>query len=142
MSAASIPLLRHGIDLCEVERIRRAVEGTPGFVDRVFTEGERAYCRSQADPAMHYAARFAAKEAALKALGIGLGGIGVTRSLQDVEVVRDGGPPRLRLAGKPGRVAAGLGIRATSLSLTHTKEHAVASVVMLGTAPEEGEDGR
>ena len=117
MSAAPRLALRHGVDLVDVERLRRALDRTPGFEDRVFTESERAYCRSQADPAIHFAARFAAKEAGLKALGLGLSAIGVVRALQDLEVVRVGTAPRLALRGKPRAVADRLGVVDVALSL-------------------------
>ena len=140
MSDVRIPRLHHGIDLTEVERMRQAMSRGNAFEERVFTEGERAYCHGQAFPVIHFAARFAAKEAALKALGLGLGAIGVARSLQDIETVRDEGPPRLLLRGKPLAVAERLGVVQTVLSITHTDEHAIASVVMMSLAPAEGDE--
>jgi holo-[acyl-carrier protein] synthase len=126
------PILRHGVDLVSVERFREALERTEGFEARVFTERERAYCRKQADPTIHFAARFAAKEALLKALGTGLAGIGLHTGLHEVEVVRDeSGAPRLVLTGRAAKIAAELGAGEPALSLTHTKENAVASVVLL-----------
>jgi holo-[acyl-carrier protein] synthase len=100
------------------------------FAERVFTAGERAYCESRPDPAPHFAARFAAKEAALKALGLGIQGLGVDAVLQGVEVVREEGPPRLLLTGRAQRRARELGVRATALSLAHDGDTAIASVVM------------
>ncbi len=140
MSDARIPRLHHGIDVTEVERMRQAMSRGHGFEERVFTEGERAYCHAQAHPAMHFAARFAAKEATLKALGLGLGAIGIARSLQDIETVRDEGPPTLVLRGKPKTVAARFGVVQTVLSITHTDDHAIASVVMMSLPSPEGDD--
>lgn len=140
MSGTPIPRLHHGIDITEVERIREAMSRGHGFEERVFTEGERAYCNKMAHPAIHFAARFAAKEATLKALGLGLGAIGIARSLQDIETKREEGPPRLKLRGKPKAVAESLGVVQTVLSITHTDEHAIASVVMMSWAPPEGDE--
>lgn len=129
--------IRHGIDLVDVARMRETLERTPGFAVRVFTEAERAYCDAQANPPIHYAARFAAKEAGLKALGLGLQAVGIARALQDVEVLRDGTAPKLALHGKPEAIAHDLGVYDVALSLTHTEGQAIASVVMLVAREEE-----
>lgn len=115
-----------GVDEVDVERLRRSLERTPTLADRLFTDAERAYA-SQARPAMaaqRYAARFAAKEAVLKALGVGLGACG----FHDIEVVRDdrSGRPSLALHGAAASLAAGLRLH---LSLTHTEARATAFVV-------------
>jgi holo-[acyl-carrier protein] synthase len=126
------PALRHGIDLVHVPRLRAAMEAHARFEEEVFTDGERAYCRRRPDPFPHFAARFAAKEAVLKALGRGLFGEGVDRSLKEIEVVRDGsGPPTLRLSGASQRRAERLGLGVPALSLTHDGESAVASIVWM-----------
>ena len=132
MSEFVSPMLRNGIDLVSVVRLRSIMERTPAFAEKVFTEGEVAYCDKQAYPHIHFAARFAAKEAAIKALGLGLAEIGIDRVLKEIEVVRDHGPPRLVLHGRAAERARRLEILETTLSLTHTDEHAMASVVMLG----------
>lgn len=137
MSPSPLPSVRHGVDLVEVERFRELMARNDAFEARVFTEAERAYCRGQADPVLHFAARFAAKEALLKALGIGLAGAGMHAGLRDVEVVSEGGPPRLVLRGRPAEAARALGIGEPSLSITHTRDHACASVVAL-QAPAAG----
>ena len=118
-----------GIDIIEVARIREVLLRTPRFRERVFTPGERAYCDSRgAVAAQHYAARFAAKEAALKALQTGWrGGI----SWQDVEVAsRDSGAPYLILHGMVKELFDKSGATATHLSLSHTSEHAIAEVIL------------
>lgn len=139
--STAFPSIRHGVDLVSVARFREALERTEGFEERVFTELERAYCRRQADPTIHFAARFAAKEALLKALGTGLAGVGLHTGLHEVEVVHDvGGAPRLVLTGRAAKKAAALGAGEPSLSITHTKENAVASVVLL-VPPAEKESG-
>jgi holo-[acyl-carrier protein] synthase len=111
-----------GIDLLEVERLERALERRPRLAERVFRPGELTYARSRRRPGQHLAVRFAAKEAALKALGIG--GLG----LRDIEV--EGGDreaPRLRLHGRAAAAAAEAGLDLT-VSLTHSRELAAAVV--------------
>jgi holo-[acyl-carrier protein] synthase len=118
-----------GIDIIEVARIREVLARTPRFAERVFTAAERAYCESRgAVAAQHYAARFAAKEAMLKALQTGWrGGIG----WQDVEIAaRESGAPFLILHGMVQELLAASGATATHLSLSHTSEHAIAQVVL------------
>jgi holo-[acyl-carrier protein] synthase len=118
-----------GIDIIEVARIREVLLRTPRFRERVFTTAERAYCDSRgAVASQHYAARFAAKEAALKALQTGWrGGI----SWQDVEIAsRDSGAPYLILHGLVKELFTSSGATTAHLSMSHTSEHAVAEVVL------------
>ena len=122
--------VRCGIDLVHVGRLRAAIEENPRFEEAVFTQGERAYCRKRADPFPHFAARFAAKEATLKALGRGLSPDGPDAALLEIEVVRGEGPPRLRLFGRILRLAERLGPYEPALSLSHSEDLAVASVVL------------
>lgn len=122
-------ILGHGIDLVLVERIREilAKDGSH-FEQRVFSAGEIAYCRSRKDPAPHFAARFAAKEAFGKAVGLGLGASG---DFVEVEVVADDkGAPALRLSGRAADSLRALGAVHTHLSLTHDGAYAMASVVL------------
>ena len=115
-----------GVDIVEVDRVKRALERTPRFAERVFTEGERAYCSSKRFPERHYAARFAAKEAVSKALGTGFRGFGVS----DIEVVLDEkGKPSVALHGFAAQLAAEKGIVAVHISLSHTSALAVANAV-------------
>ena len=118
-----------GIDIIEVARIREVLLRTPRFSDRVFTAAERAYCDSRGVvAAQHYAARFAAKEAALKALQTGWrGGI----SWQDIEVAaRESGAPYLIFTGEVLAVYKKFGATATHLTISHTSEHAIAQVIL------------
>ncbi|MDX6581313.1 MAG: holo-[acyl-carrier protein] synthase [Solirubrobacterales bacterium] len=111
-----------GIDLIEIERLERAIERRPRLAERVFSAGELEQARGKARPGRHLAARFAAKEAALKALG--LGGL----RLHEVEVEGGGDePPRLRLHGEAAELAAREGVE-LSVSLTHSRELAAAVV--------------
>lgn len=125
-------ILGHGIDLVETSRIAQMVaRHGDHFLDRCFTAAERGYAEASAKRRdEHLAARFAAKEAVLKALGTGWrNGIAWT----DVEVVREpSGRPVVKLSGEAERVAASLGITAWMLSLSHTDSHAMASAIALG----------
>ena len=118
-----------GIDIAEVPRIRQAIERFGArFLDRVFTPGEIRYCDSKANRFERYAARFAAKEAAMKALGTGWNH-GVR--WQDCEVTRmPGGRPTIAFQGKAAEFAAKLGVKNAALSLTHTAEQAIAQVIL------------
>jgi len=118
-----------GIDIAEVPRIAESIERFGDrFIQRVFTEGEVRYCESKANRAERYAARFAAKEAAMKALGTGWN-CGVR--WRDVEVVRQpGGRPTIQFHGKAAEWAARLNGKHVSLSLSHTREQAIASVIL------------
>ncbi len=120
-----------GIDIIEVHRVREVLLRTPRFVERVYTTRERAYCDSRGVvAAQHYAARFAAKEATLKALQTGwTGGI----AWQDIEVAaRDSGAPFLLLSGRVMEIYEESGARAAHLSISHTTEHAIAQVILEG----------
>jgi len=132
--SATTPQIRHGVDLVQVERLREVMERHARFEEEVFTEGERAYCRRRPDPYPHFAARFAAKEATLKALHRGLFGGGADRALKEIEVVREDGPPRLVLHGALARAGERAGFRSPTLSLSHDGGIAVASVVWIEEA--------
>lgn len=124
-------IIGHGVDIVETERIGRLLGDHPErFLERVFTPGEQGDSDSPKRRNEHLAARFAAKEAALKALGTGWAqGIAWT----DVEVVRaPSGKPSLRITGRAAEIAAGLGIDSWHVSLSHTEGHAMASVIAEG----------
>jgi holo-[acyl-carrier protein] synthase len=115
-----------GVDLIEIERIRRALERYPNFRERCFTDAERAYCESRKNPAQHYAGRFAGKEAVGKALGFG-----VARAFawRDVEIV--GRPkPRVHLHGRLSEWSYAVGAGEIDLSMTHSRELAQAVAVV------------
>lgn len=109
--------------------MRETIERTPRFAERVFTEAERAYCESRgAVAAQHYAARFAAKEAALKALQTGWSG-GI--AWQDIEVsAKESGAPVIRFHGRARELYDQMGATVAHLSIAHTSEHAVAQVLL------------
>src|SRR6476619_2940716 len=117
-------ILGLGFDATDIPRIGAALERYGDrFLRRVFTDGEIAYCTKRRNPAPHLAGRFAAKEAAMKALGTGHSRGVVWR---DVEVIRLGGPPRLQLHGAAARHAARLNVRSSLLTITHSDALAMA----------------
>jgi len=118
-----------GIDIAEVDRIRQVIERFGDrFLQRIYTAGEIRYCDSKANRVERYAARFAAKEAAMKALGTGWNH-GVR--WRDCEVVRmPGGRPTIVFHGKAGEIAARLGVKNAALSISHTAEQAIAQVIL------------
>jgi holo-[acyl-carrier protein] synthase len=122
-----------GIDLTQIERIQKTVDRFGSrFLDRVYTRAEQAYCLRKKKAAESLAARFAAKEAGAKALGTGIS-FGV--NWLEIEVVREpSGRPSLRFHGRAAEIAKHLGVAHAALSLTHTGDLAMASVVL--------EDGR
>jgi len=120
-----------GVDLAEVERVKTAIERHgEAFLKRVYTPAEREYCEGFRNKYERYAGRFAAKEAAMKALGTGW-----RRGVRwvDFEVVRElGGRPTVRLAGEAKKIAAELGVLRIALSITHTESQALAQVIFEG----------
>jgi holo-[acyl-carrier protein] synthase len=117
-----------GTDLVELDRFRLALARTPRLVDRLFSEAEQAYAQRRKDPTERYAARFAAKEAVMKAMGVGLWRF----PLRDIEVVRaDSGQPSVLLHGKAATLATEQGVTEWRLTLTHTRTVAHAIAVAL-----------
>ncbi len=120
-----------GVDLTDIPRIVSTIERYgQRFLERIFTDGEIAYCVRRREPAIHFAGRFASKEAAMKALGTGH-----TQGVlwRDIEVVRArGGPPQLQLHGGAARRFAAIGGRSSLLTITHSDALAMAQVLILG----------
>lgn len=117
-----------GIDLVEIERFREALDRTPGIRDRTFTADERTYADARRDPTERYAVRWAAKEAVMKAMGVGLGEV----SMADIEVVRaESGQPSIVLHDTAAARADEMGITSWLLTLTHTETIAQAIAVAL-----------
>jgi holo-[acyl-carrier protein] synthase len=114
-----------GIDIVQIDRIRQALRRRPRLAARLFTDRERTYCERRADPAPHYAARFAAKEAAAKAIGRWL-------RWQEVEVVNDSaGRPNLEFHGDAARLAGTAKGGQALVSLSHERHYAVACVLLV-----------
>jgi holo-[acyl-carrier protein] synthase len=119
-----------GLDATDIDRVSDVIERHgKRFLDRIFTEQEVAYCTRRRVPAIHFAGRFAAKEAAMKALGTGHSQGVLWR---DVEVVRRGGPPQLQLHGGAARRFQAIGGRSSLLTITHSDDLALAQVLILG----------
>jgi holo-[acyl-carrier protein] synthase len=119
-----------GLDATDIDRVADVIERHgERFLRRVFTDGEIAYCTRRRVPAIHFAGRFASKEAAMKALGTGH-----TQGVlwRDVEVIRGGGPPRLELHGGAARRFAAMGGQSSLLTITHSDDLAMAQVMILG----------
>ncbi len=124
-----------GLDATDIDRIAETIERYGDrFLQRIFTDGEIAYCKRRRVPAIHFAGRFASKEAAMKALGTGR-----SRGVlwRDIEVVRRGGPPQLQFHGGAARRAAEIGVQTALVSLTHSETLALANVMLLGHASNE-----
>ena len=118
-----------GVDLVELDRFRVSLARTPGLITRCFTEDEQTYSRARRDPTERFAVRFAAKEAVMKAMGVGLGAV----RMVDIEVVRaSSGRPSIVLHGAAADLAAAQGIVEWKITMTHTKHLAEAIVVALG----------
>ena len=117
-----------GVDLVRIPRLREVIgRWNERFLLRVFTDGEIAYCRGRRDPVIHFAARFAAKEAGMKALGTGFS-LGV--QWRDLEVRREPGQrPTLHLSGRAAERANSMGVTRLSLSLSHSRTVALAVVL-------------
>ncbi len=125
-----------GVDLAQIPRLRRVVERwDERFLRRVFTDEEIAYCRRRRDPIPHFAARFAAKEATLKALGTGLR-MGI--KWQELEVRRERGQaPVMVLSGRCRALAQAKGAGRVLLSLTHDGDYAMAQAMLIGDVPDD-----
>jgi holo-[acyl-carrier protein] synthase len=123
-------ILGIGLDATDIPRLATVVERYgQRFLQRVFTPGEIAYCTRRRNPAPHFASRFAAKEATMKALGTGH-----TRGVlwKDIEVVRVEGPPQLRLHGGAARHADSMNVRRSLVTITHSETLAFAQVFLIG----------
>lgn len=118
-------MLGVGIDIIEIERVRGTLDRRKDrFIERVFLPGETTYCLSRRDPASHFAARFSAKEAVIKALGVKRG---MTFLWRDIEILRSAdGVPGVRLSGRALDAARRLGATGLHLSMSHSRSHAVA----------------
>ena len=117
-----------GTDLVDLDRFRVVLSRTPGIVDRLFTEGEQRDARERRDPTERLGARFAAKEAVLKAMGAGIGEC----AFREIEVVRaESGEPSVRLSGRAEVLARAKGVAAWRLTMTHTASLAQAIAVAL-----------
>lgn len=121
-----------GVDLVEIDRIRSAMRRWgERFVDRVFCESERDDCDNRSRPWIHYAGRFAVKEAVAKALGTGVG-VGARLNWLDIEVVSGSGAPSVRFSSEAERVCLKRGVKSVFISLSHARDYAVAQALLTG----------
>ena len=124
-----------GVDAVDIERFRRSLARTPGMRERLFTKAELDYVEPKVDPVPSLAARFAAREAVMKALGLGLGAFGFHEVWVEVE---SSGAPRLVVTGRAAELAAERGVTSWHLSLSHDGDAAVAMVVAeAGSVPSQ-----
>ena len=130
--------IHQGIDLVEISRFREILERNSQFIQDIFTEQEKSYCLSMKEPYRHLAGRFAAKESYLKALGTGLSGSGIDHILKEIEIVPMGsGKPQISVSGWAEKVTMRKKIRQCSVSISHTANYAVATVILA-----EDDEGR
>lgn len=126
-----------GIDLVTVDKIRKVMSAHAAFAEEIFTAREREYCRSMPDPYVHFAGRFAAKEACVKALGTGLSGIGIDAAFGEIEVrAEKSGKPVLVLTGWMAKIGQKKHIYQNSVSISHSGDYAVASVIFAASGAE------
>jgi holo-[acyl-carrier protein] synthase len=120
-----------GIDMVQVSKLEKILLASPGLAAEIFTEKERDYCFAMARPYVHLAGRFAAKEACLKALGLGLSGEGIDGALRDIEVVAGrSGKPELFVKGRVQKAGGRRKVCRYTVSISHCGDFAVASVVL------------
>src|SRR5687767_1012704 len=130
LSGVIMNIIGLGLDATDIPRIEQTIARFGDrFIRRIFTDGEVAYCTRRRNPAPHFAGRFAAKEAAMKALGTGH-----SRGVlwKDIEVVRGAGPPRLHLYGGAAARADAMHVRRSLLTITHSDALAIAQVMLIG----------
>jgi holo-[acyl-carrier protein] synthase len=126
--------LFQGIDLVSISKLQKVMARHAAFLEDVFTPGERAHCQTRVHPQVHLAARFAVKEACLKAMGQGLNPNGIDRVLRDIELTsRPSGQPRLVLHGWAARLARKKHIIQQTVSVSHSADFAIAIVLLVGS---------
>ncbi|MBI5055165.1 MAG: holo-ACP synthase [Nitrospirae bacterium] len=123
-----------GIDIVGISKFRNIVLKNKNFMSDIFTEREREYCLSRKDPHIHFAGRFAVKEACLKALGIGMSGAGVDHYFQEIETVPGpSGKPVLSFTGWVKKMSRKRKINQLTVSISHSADYAVASVILVNS---------
>lgn len=122
-----------GVDIVAVRKFQEVFVKNEGLVSDIFTEKETAYCTAKKEPFIHFAGRFAAKEAGLKALGIGMTGTGINHTLREIEVLNSAsGRPELFFHGWAGKISAKRKISQATVSISHSGDYAVAAVILTG----------
>ncbi len=122
-----------GVDIVDVVKFSKVFNAHRDFVSDIFSGKERAYCMSKRDPSIHFAGRFAAKEAGLKALGIGFSGRGIDHTLKEIEVIAGpSGRPELSFSGWAKKISRKKRIDRLTVSISHSGNYAVATVILTG----------
>ena len=122
-----------GIDLVNIPRFKQSCERNKNFIIDIFTTREREYCLKRREPYLHLAGRFAAKEAGLKALGMGMSGTGIDQSLQEIEVLAGKrGKPVVSFSGWVEKISRKKKISNFTVSISHAADYAVATVILMG----------
>jgi holo-[acyl-carrier protein] synthase len=122
-----------GVDLVEISKFKELFMKHEGFVSDIFTVKEADYCAAKKDPYIHFAGRFAAKEAGLKALGIGMSGTGIDNTLKEIEVLNTAsGKPELFFHGWAEKISTKRKISQATVSISHSGNYAVATVILTG----------
>ncbi len=130
--------IRQGIDIVEISKFKGIVQRNSRFVEEIFTEQERAYCGAMKNPYLHLAGRFAAKESYLKALGAGISGPGIDAIFQEIEVIPTAsGKPEISVRGWAEKMAKKRKVSQCSVSISHTAQYAVATVILVGDSAEK-----
>ncbi|HXX58587.1 MAG TPA: holo-ACP synthase [Thermodesulfovibrionales bacterium] len=125
--------LYQGVDIVEISKFKGILLRHDAFLRDIFTDQERAYCESRKRPYIHFAGRFAAKESCLKALGTGFSGPGIDHTFKEIEVIPDAsGKPRLSLSGWAEKISKRRKIDQWTVSISHSADYAVATVILLG----------
>lgn len=131
-------MILQGIDIVAVSKMRKIMAANPELASEIFSEREREYCFSRRDPCVHLAGRFAAKEACLKALGTGISGEGIDGSLREIEVTpAKSGAPVLSLSGWIEKIGRRRKVAQLTVSISHSGDFAVASVILAAAGPDE-----
>lgn len=122
-----------GVDIVEISGFKKVVLRNESFISDIFSDRERQYCESKKDPYIHYAGRFAAKEASLKALGIGMSGTGIDHTFREIEVITGAsGKPVLSFSGWTEKLSRKKKINQLTVSISHSENYAVATVILTG----------
>jgi holo-[acyl-carrier protein] synthase len=122
-----------GIDLVEMGKFRAVFGGRTALVEEIFTERERRYCYASRDPLLHLAARFACKEAASKALGIGVCAIGMGHIFKEIEILSNGfGKPDISFHGWAEKICKKREVTQATVSISHAGDYCIASVILIG----------
>jgi len=130
--------IHQGVDIVDIAKFREISLRNEHFISDIFTLKEREYCLSMKDPYVHFAGRFAAKEACMKALGWGLSVTGIDHVLQEIEVIQHvSGKPLLSLSGWAAKISNQKGIHQYTVSLSHSEYTAIATVILVGSKQHE-----